>query len=265
MRQLVFLGVLLACVLAGCGGGSDSSKRDFSLVAAPSTISVIPGGEAQSLAVIASAVNGFTGDVTVTMGSLPTGVTATPSSLHVAAGSQGQIKIVASASAVPGTTSVSLTGASNALSHNAVTTLTVASPVTTASLSATAFDFGNNLVNNTISQSVVTVTNTGLAQLTMNPTLSGETSYSIATGMSCGQQLEPGATCNVVVNYTPTTASAPGAQSATLNMGFGDVPAGTPQTVAITGIAAALPVGQVVETNNPQVARYTMTLPFPEV
>ena len=268
MRQLVFPGVLLACVLAGCGGGSGNStsdkKPDFSLVAAPSTVSVTPGGEAQSIAVIASAVNGFTGDVTVTVGSLPTGVTATPSSLHVAAASQGQIRIAASASAVPGTTSVSLTGAStNALSHNAVTALTVNSPVTTASLSSTAFDFGGNLVNNTVTQSVVMVTNTGLANLTMTPTLSGDTSYSVATGMSCGQQLEPRATCNVVVNYTPTTASAPATQSATLNMGFGDVPANTPQTVAITGTAAALPVGQVVETNNPQVARYTMTLPFP--
>ena len=48
-----------------------------------------------------------------------------------------------------------------------------------------------------------------------------------------------------------------------LNLGFGDVPAGTPQTVAITGISATLPAGQVTTTDNPQVALYTMTLPFP--
>ena len=41
------------------------------------------------------------------------------------------------------------------------------------------------------------------------------------------------------------------------------MPTGTPQTVAITGSAASLPVGQVSATNNPQVALYTMTLPFP--
>jgi hypothetical protein len=45
-------------------------------------------------------------------------------------------------------------------------------------------------------------------------------------------------------------------------MNFGDVPTGTPQTVAITGTAATLPVGQVAATDNPQVALYTMTLPF---
>jgi hypothetical protein len=52
-------------------------------------------------------------------------------------------------------------------------------------------------------------------------------------------------------------------QDAVLNMGFGDVPAGTPATVNITGTSAALPVGQVTATDNPQVALYTMTLPFP--
>jgi hypothetical protein len=260
----------LTCALAGCAGGSGNKieaqkqrQPDFSLVAAPSTISVVPGGEAQSVAVITSPVNGFTGNVMVTLGSLPTGVTATLSSLSIVAGYQGQFKLTASASAVAGTSSISLTGTSNTLSHNAAASLTVTQPGPTPSLSATAFDFGNNLVNNTVTRPVVTVTNAGLSKLTMNPTLSGDPSYSIASGTSCGQQLDPGANCNMVLNYTPTTASAPAAQGATLNMGFGDVPAGTPQTVAITGTAASLPVGQVVETDNPQVALYTMTLPFP--
>lgn len=136
-------------------------------------------------------------------------------------------------------------------------------PVTAASLSTSAYDFGNNLVNNTLTRTVVAVTNTGSATLTMNPVLSGDPSYSIASATSCGKQLDLGANCTVVLNYTPSTASAPATQNATLNMGLGNVPIGTTQTVAITGIAAALPVGQVTPTNNPQVALYTMTLPFP--
>ena len=118
-------------------------------------------------------------------------------------------------------------------------------------------------MNNTLTRSVVVVTNTGSAELTMSPTLSGDPSYSIVPGTSCGQQLDPGANCNMVLNYSPTTASAPKTQQATLNMGFKDVPASTPQTVAIAGIAATLPAGQVAPTDNPQVALYTMTLPFP--
>jgi len=67
----------------------------------------------------------------------------------------------------------------------------------------------------------------------------------------------------MVLNYTPTTASAPNSQIATLNMRFRHVPADTLQTVAISGTAYALPVGQVSPTDNPQVALYAMTLPFP--
>ena len=144
----------------------------------------------------------------------------------------------------------------------AASSLMVAIPVTTATLSATAFDFGDNLVNNTLTNTVVTVANTGLAALTLSPALSGDASYSIAAATSCGQQLAAGANCAMVLNYTPTTASAPATQNATLNLGLGNVTAETPQTVAITGISSTLPAGQVTATNNPQVALYTMTLPF---
>jgi len=149
------------------------------------------------------------------------------------------------------------------LTQNVTTSLTIGPPVTTASLSTTSFDFGDNLVNNTLTQTVVVVTNTGSAPLTMSPALSGDASYSIASGTSCGQQLAVGTNCDVVLNYTPTMPSAPQTQNATLNLGFSDVAAGTPQAVAITGTAAALAVGLVTATNNPQVALYTMTLPYP--
>ena len=172
--QLLSLSVLLlACALIGCGGSgsktqpSTQNQSDFSLAAAPASVTVNPGGAAQTVSVISTPVNGFTGNVAVTVGSLPAGVTATPSSISVTAGSQGEIKISASASAKPGTANISLTGTSGTLSHNASTALTVGSPVTTAALSATAFDFGDNLVNNTVAQSVVVVTNTGSAELSI--------------------------------------------------------------------------------------------------
>jgi hypothetical protein len=130
-------------------------------------------------------------------------------------------------------------------------------------LSSSSYSFGNNLINNTVTQSVVTVTNTGTTALTMNPALSGDPSYALVSTGSCGAQLAAAATCAVMVSYKPTTASAPTTQTASLNLGFVGVPAGTPQTVALSGTSAALPVGQVTGTNNPQVALYTMTLPFP--
>ena len=255
--------------LLGCGAtksqveGQGRSQPDFSLIAAPSAITAAPGGAAQAITVLASPLNGFTGSVIVAVGSLPAGITATPSSLSLAAGAQGQISISASSTATPGTANIALTGTSGTLMHNAAISLAIATPVTTASLSTSAFNFGNNLVNNMLTQTVAVVTNTGPAVLIMNPSLTGDSSYSIAPATTCTQQLAPQTNCSIVVNYAPAAPSVPAAQSATLNMGFGDVPAGTPQTVAITGVAASLPTGQVTPTDNPQVALYTMTLPFP--
>jgi len=153
------------------------------------------------------------------------------------------------------------TASSSPTANSAAATSTSSTPtVTTVSMSATSYNFGNNLVNNTLTQTVAIVTNTGSITLNLSPALSGDSSYSIASTASCGQQLAAGASCNMVLNYTPTAAAT---QSATLNMGFGDVPAGTPENVAITGTAVVLPAGQVASTNNPQVALYTITLPFP--
>jgi len=233
--------------LLGCGAtksqveGQGRSQPDFSLIAAPSAITAAPGGAAQAITVLASPLNGFTGSVIVAVGSLPAGITATPSSLSLAAGAQGQISISASSTATPGTANIALTGTSGTLMHNAAISLAIATPVTTASLSTSAFNFGNNLVNNMLTQTVAVVTNTGPAVLIMNPSLTGDSSYSIAPATTCTQQLAPQTNCSIVVNYAPAAPSVPAAQSATLNMGFGDVPAGTPQTVAITGVAASLP------------------------
>jgi arylsulfate sulfotransferase len=259
-----FITLLFLTVALGCGGGSmTQGTPDFTLVASPSSISIIPGGPAQTLSVAALATGSFNGSVTVTVGSLPAGVTASPSSLTLKSGSVGSFSISAAASASPGTASISLTGTSGSTTHNATSSLTVGPPVTTVSLNTTFFDFGNNLVNHTLTQTAVVVTNTGSASLTLNPTLSGDPSYSIDSSSTCSAQLDPGANCDVVLNYTPTTPSAPATQDASLNLGFGDVPSGTPETVAITGTSGELAPGVVSTTDNPQVALYTMNLPFP--
>ena len=265
-----------ACLLAistGCSGGGSStnaaasqSPADFTLAIVPSTITLTPGGSAQAITITASPVNGFTGNVSVTVGSLPTGVTASPMTLSITPGSLQQITVTAGPTAAAGNSSIALQGTSGSLTHSmtAAVTVNAAPPLsTTASLSASSFNFGNNLVNNALTQSVVTVTNTGAAALTMNPALNGDPSYALVSTGSCDAELAAAASCTIMVSYTPKTASAPGTQNAVLSLGFGDVPAGTPQTVALSGTSASLPAGQVTATNNPQVALYTMTLPFP--
>ena len=119
MKRLVLsLGVvLLSFAIAGCGGGGRLNLPDFSLLAVPSMITVIPGGAAQTAAVVVLPFHGFTGKVTVTVGSLPKGVTATPTTLSVAAAALGQIEFTASASAVPGTTQHFATAGSSGYSQ----------------------------------------------------------------------------------------------------------------------------------------------------
>jgi len=107
------------------------------------------------------------------------------------------------------------------------------------------------------------VTNTGASDLSLAPTLTGDASYAIVPTGSCGATLAAGMTCNEIVSYTPTVASGGTAQTATLNLGLGDVDAATSDTVALTAMSAAVPVGTVTATNNPQVALYSVTLPFP--
>ena len=236
---------------------------DFTITAAPSTISLPSGGSSRTLSVTAGAVNGFSDPVTVSVSGLPAGVTATPSSLAVAPGQLGQFTLSASSSAATTSSATfTVTGSADSVSHSATASLSIAPAMSSASISTSSFDFGGNLVGTTLTRSVVTVTNTGLANITLNPALSGDSSYSIATS-SCGTTLAAGASCSESVSYAPTTASGSSSQTATLNLGLGNVTAATPQTVSLTGVSAVLPQGTVTSTNNPQVALYTMTLPFP--
>jgi len=146
-------------------------------------------------------------------------------------------------------------GRANAV-HASVTT-------TTASLNTLFFDFGNNLVNHKLIHTAVVVTNTGKSTLSLNPALSGDPSFSIVTSTSCGATQAVGKSCDEVLRYVPAKASSPKAQEAILEMNFGNAAADEPNAVAITGVSAALKPGVVTSTNNPQVALYTMKLPFP--
>ncbi len=258
-RLLLFSGFCSLGLLLGCA--ITTGQTNFALEVSPAAITVVAGGAAQTLTI---GVTGANGNVAVTVGSLPAGVTAMPALLSIAPGTLAQVSISASADATPSAADVVFTGTLGAQTQGGTASLRIMPQAsTTVSFSATSFDFGDNLVNNTVTQTVVAVGNTGSVALTLSPTVQGDNSYTIAPGTSCGQQLAAGAHCDMVLSYDPKTPSAPASQNATLNMGFGNVSSDTPEAVAITGIAAALSAGQVTATNNPQVALYTMTLPFP--
>jgi hypothetical protein len=135
------------------------------------------------------------------------------------------------------------------------------SPATTASLSGTSYDFGQNIVGNPDTQTVVEVTNTGTNPLTLNPTLVGPAGgFTVVAAQSCGATLAPASSCPIVVTYSPTIA---GSQWTTLNLGLTNVPMPTaPGLVTLTGTSAVMTTGTVTATANPQVALYTITPPY---
>jgi hypothetical protein len=103
------------------------------------------------------------------------------------------------------------------------------------SLSPASVAFGNQLVNTTSTASIVTLTNTGTASMTISSiSLTGTNASNFARTTTCGSTLAANATCNISITFTP---SAAGARTASLSTS--DNAAGSPQTVALTGTGAA--------------------------
>ncbi len=101
-------------------------------------------------------------------------------------------------------------------------------PVT---LSATALSFAQQTVGSTSAAQTVTLTNSGTAALKIT---SVAASGDFAETNTCGSSLVTGATCSIVVTFTPT---ATGTRPGTLTIA--DSATGSPQTVALTGTGTA--------------------------
>ncbi|HEX6770993.1 MAG TPA: hypothetical protein VF126_03135 [Acidobacteriaceae bacterium] len=121
-----------AVMTTGCGSSKTQTpapQADFSLVSSPSTLSLTGGSVGQSIQVTVTGTNGFAGPVAVTVSGLPAGVTASPGSLSVAAGSPQKMTLAADATVKAGSANVTLTGIAGALTHTATVALTtVAAP-----------------------------------------------------------------------------------------------------------------------------------------
>ncbi len=102
------------------------AQPDFSLGVTPATLSLSVGATGQPVQVLATAMNGFTGQVSVALTGLPTGVTASPATLSLAPGSPQTVTLTAGNSAQAGSGDVVFTGTSGSLSHSATLALTVA-------------------------------------------------------------------------------------------------------------------------------------------
>jgi hypothetical protein len=116
--QLEFSNAANNCVNFPAGGGTPN----FSLSASPSSVSVTQGSSG-SRTITVTPTGGFTGSVTLSNSTLPSGVTASFGTNPTTGTSV--LTFTASSTATTGTSSVTITGTSGALTHTTSISLTI--------------------------------------------------------------------------------------------------------------------------------------------
>jgi hypothetical protein len=134
-------------------------------------VTVTAGGTAQTVSVLATALNGFSGAIQVTTSGLPTGVTATPATFALTPGTPQSVSFSATATAAATTATVQFSGTAASLTHTAPVTLTVKTAVTTTpnvDVTTYHFDVGRTGLNpneTTLTPTTVTSAKFGLLRV----------------------------------------------------------------------------------------------------
>jgi Ca2+-binding RTX toxin-like protein len=109
----------------------------------------------------------------------------------------------------------------------------------TINVSPASLAFGNQIVNTTSAAQTITVTNTGLALLTVSGvTVAGADPTAFSAVNGCLAPLARAGTCTVSVTFRPTTA---GAKSASVNIASNDTESPT-KSVAVSGTGVVVVV-----------------------
>lgn len=122
----------------GGGGGGGNSPQDFTLSVSPSSVTVTGGGNTTFTATVI-AVNGFASTVSLSISSLPSGVTISPANPQVTPGTPLLITVAAAASVSASSSNLTVTGMSGSLTHTTPLGLTVNAEVVSPSLSRTRY------------------------------------------------------------------------------------------------------------------------------
>jgi outer membrane protein assembly factor BamB len=134
--------LLFAVCAGGCGSSftvNNTNTPDFSFSVSVTSLSLTAGGSSQSVSFSATALNGFSGTIHVTVSGLPAGVTASPATITFTPGTPQTVSFTAAASAAAGTSTVQCTATSGALSHSGSFALTVSSAAAAPSVDVTTY------------------------------------------------------------------------------------------------------------------------------
>ncbi len=201
----------------------------FSLGASPGNIGLAQGGTATTTITVTDG-GGFSGNVTLSISGLPSGVTGAFSPNPTA--STSTLTLTASASAATGTFYATISGVSGSLTGETSLAVTVNPLATGVSVSPTSLAFSSTIIGATSAAKNVTLTNAGSVTLVISGiTTSANFATKTATGKTpCGATLAAGKTCQIGVVFAPTAA---GALTGTLSIS--DNASNSPQTVSLSG------------------------------
>jgi subtilase family serine protease len=218
---------------------------NFGLSASPSSILVIQGSNANTTVTV-NKQNGFTGNVTLSVTGLPSGVTYSFSPNP--ASSSSTLTLTASASATAGTVIVTILGTSGSLTNATTLSLTVAPTVSGAELSLTpgSLAFGTVVVEASSAAKKATFTNNSSTTVYFSIIT---TSANFSQTNTCGSTLAAGKSCTISVIFTPTQV---GALTGTLSVN--DNGTNSPQTVSLSG------TGKAQAALTPATATYSATV-----
>ncbi|MBB5345187.1 hypothetical protein [Tunturibacter empetritectus] len=202
--------------------------------AAPTAITLVPGGPGQQVSVNATAANGFTGVVTIILSGLPGGVSTQPSTFTLTPGIAQNITVTASSGAVAGSATLTVTGASGSLTHSSTVAANVSAPppdfaLTLTPASLTVVGGSTGLPVSVTAAAVNSLTGTVAVAITGLP--------SGVTANPATLSLTPGAAQSVVITAVPTAAAATASVTFTGTSGsltHSSTLALTVQTIAMT-------------------------------
>jgi hypothetical protein len=180
---------------------------DFSVSALPASQTVVQGSPA-SYTVTVTPSGGFTGDVSLSAGVLPSGATATFSPASIAGGSGTSTMTVSTLSTTPtGSYTVTITGASStpSISHNSTVTLIVnAAPTPNFSLSASPSNV--TITQGSNGTSTITITRSNGFNSGVNLSASGLPS-GVTAVFNPNQAVSTSSTLTMTASGTATTGT----------------------------------------------------------
>lgn len=209
----------------------------FTVAATPKTRTVL-AGDKSTYTFTTTAVNGFTGVVTLSASGLPTGATAAFSPTTITGGGSSTLTVTTSTSTPAGAYTLTLTGVSGSLTQSTTVTLTVTGfSISVSPSSATA------AIENSATYTVTTAALDGFDGVVtlsvVTPPSGSSSSFSPTTITGAGSS---------TLTMTATGNTLPGTYTFTIKATSGDLTETTTATLVVTGTNFTMSSSPATET-----------------